>query len=81
MKVEIIYSLLGETIAKQLKRKKITFNREKVKLLQKMAFQAMALHFHKLITEKQKNDILSKIHSILENHLKELSGEFDFLKC
>jgi hypothetical protein len=78
MKLEITYSLLGDLIAKQLKKQKVNFNRDKVKLLQEVAFQAMSLHFHELIATNQRDVILSKIHARLEKHCEEMSMELDF---
>lgn len=71
MNVEINYSLFSDTIAKQLKSKKINFNKETVKMLQELAFQAMSLSFQELITKSQSTDIISKIHKRLEKHLSE----------
>jgi hypothetical protein len=59
MKLEISHSLLGDPLAKQLKKQKVNFNREKVKLLQEVAFQAISLRFHELIDNKQRDLILS----------------------
>ena len=71
MNVEINYSLFSDTIAKQLKSKKILFDKEKVKLLQELSFQTMSLSFHELITKEQSTNVMGKIHKRLENHLSE----------
>lgn len=80
MKVVIEHSLFSDPIAKQLKSKKIVFNKLKVKLFQEQAFQAMSLHFHELITTAQRDSILNKINTRIENHITELSMELDFTK-
>jgi hypothetical protein len=80
MKIEIYYSLFGDPIAKQLKKQKLNFNRDKVKLLQELVFQAMSLHFHELIATNQRDVILSKIHARLEKHCEEMSMELNFGK-
>lgn len=71
MELEIQYSLFSDTIAKQLKTKKINFDKEKVKTFQENAFYAMALHFHELISDSQRNTILHKNHKRLEKHISD----------
>ena len=71
MDTQIIYSLFADTIAKQLKRKKINFVKEEVKIIQELSFYTMHLKFHEIISEAQAEKQHAEIHKILLKHLDE----------
>jgi hypothetical protein len=65
MDVKISYSLFADSIRKQLKKQKVSFELEKVKVIEQLAFNVLSLSFHEIITDSIREKSLKRIHERL----------------
>lgn len=65
MEVKISYSLFSDSVRKQLRSQKISFDVEKVKVIEQLAFNVSSLSFHKIISDDVRKKSLQKIHNRL----------------
>ena len=65
MDIKISYSLFSDSIRKQLKKQKVSFDLEKVKVIEQLSFNVLSLSFHEIISEDVRKKSLEKIHKRL----------------
>lgn len=63
--ITIQYSFFSDTIAKQLKKQKVDFDKETAKKHQQIANAILLLRFHELVTDKYADSLLKKNHDEL----------------
>ena len=65
MEIKISYSLFSDSVRKQLRSQKVSFDVEKVKVIEQLAFNVLSLSFHKIISDDIRKKSLEKIHNRL----------------
>ena len=65
MDIKINYSLFSDSVRKQLRSQKVSFDIEKVKVIEQLAFNVLSLSFHEIISDDVRKKSLEKIHNSL----------------
>lgn len=71
--IKIQYSFFADSISKQLKKQKVSFNKETVKKYQQIANCILTLRFHELISDNKADLLLHKNHKNLISELNKTS--------
>lgn len=70
MEIQINYSLFADSIKKQLKKEGITeFDKVEIQTIQELAFHAMNLKWHDMLTDSELDKVLSRVNKRLFKHL------------
>lgn len=68
---ELNYGTMSDSISSQLRKQKMSFDKERVKHFQKMADALTMLKVKGILTDKECVNARNKLHTIILRHIKE----------